>query len=86
MRSVSGALQALQSPNSSPIPQSVAAAEFRKDFFEKYPDLKPHESVVDAVALKLHASGYKGESREAVMEEYAKEAREELARERGSSP
>jgi TPR repeat protein len=60
--------------------QSVAAAEFERDFFEKYPDLKAHESVVDAVALKLQASGYKGESREAVMETFAKAAREELVR------
>jgi len=40
--------------------------------------LIPYESVVDAVALKLKASGYKGESREAVMAEFAKEARNEI--------
>jgi TPR repeat protein len=77
-----------QSEAANPVPnsESVAAVKFERDFFEKYPDLKAHRAVVDAVAQKLEASGYKGESREAVMEEYAKEAREELARQRGSSP
>src|SRR5208337_4747613 len=67
-------------------PESVAGAEFQRDFLEKYPDLKPYGAIVDAVAQRLEASGYKGESREAVMEEYAKGAREELARQRGSQP
>jgi TPR repeat protein len=75
-----------EAANSSPIPQSVVAAEFRRDFFEKYPDLKPHESVVDAVANRLEASGYKSESRQAVMEKFAEEARVELARQQGASP
>jgi TPR repeat protein len=71
--------------NSGIAPQSSAAAEFEREFFEKYPDLKGHKDILDAVANKLEASGYKGESREAVMEKYAKEAREELARQQGSS-
>ena len=36
--------------------------------------------MVDAVALKLQASGYRGESREAVMETFANAARQELGR------
>ena len=66
--------------------QRAAEVQFEKDFYEKYPDLKPYGSVVEAVALKLQASGYRAESREAVMEMFAKTAREELARRRGSSP
>jgi HIV Tat-specific factor 1 len=63
-----------------------AATAFRNDFFDKYPDLLPHESVVDAVAAKLQASGYKGESREAVMETFAKAARQEIARQQQAPP
>jgi TPR repeat protein len=61
-------------------PGSVAAVEFERDFYERYPDLKPYVSLVDAVARRLEASGYKGESREAVMETFAKAAREEIKR------
>jgi hypothetical protein len=61
------------------VQQSDAATAFWKDFYEKYPDLLPHESVVDAVTVKLKASGYKG-SREEVMETIAKAVRQELAR------
>jgi TPR repeat protein len=32
---------------------NTEAIEFRNAFFEKYPDLIPHESIVDSVALKL---------------------------------
>jgi hypothetical protein len=63
-----------------------AATAFRNDFFDKYPDLLPYESVVDAVAAKLQASGYKGESREAVMETFAKAARQEIARQQQAPP
>lgn len=84
----------------------------RNDFFDKYPDLLPYESVVDAVAVnemlevsensgwfdfvgqhpawaiavKLQASGYKGGSREAVLEIFAKAARQELARQQQAPP
>jgi hypothetical protein len=60
--------------------EAQAAAEFEKDFYQKYPDLRPYGKVCDDVAAKLRASGYKGESREAVMKTFAKAAREELGR------
>lgn len=60
--------------------EAQAAAEFEKDFYQKYPDLRPYRKVCDDVAAKLQASGYKGESREAVMQTFAKAAREELGR------
>jgi hypothetical protein len=41
--------------------------------------------MVDAVAAKLQTSGYKGESREAVMETFAKEARKVLAERVGNA-
>ena len=100
------------------VQQSDAATAFRNDFFEKYPDLLPHESLVGNiavmkmaqaikaseykgasefldsigrhsawdVAVKLQASGYKGGSREAVMEEFAKATRQELARQQQPPP
>ena len=37
--------------------QPQAAAQFEKDFYEKYPDLKPYSSLCDAVAAKLYQSG-----------------------------
>lgn len=58
----------------------AAAVAFRNDFFQKYPELEPYESVVDAVANKLQASGYHAENRETVMAKFAEETRAELAR------
>jgi hypothetical protein len=63
----------------------VGGVEVAKVTAYKYPDLIPYESVVDAVALKLKASGYKGESREAVMETFANEARKEILAESGGN-
>lgn len=84
---------AQKKPNNTADAEAQAAAQFEKDFYEKYPDLKPYGSVVDAVAhklqaggyMKLKASGYEGESREAVMEMLAKAARTEILAERGDS-
>jgi hypothetical protein len=59
--------------------QAQAAAEFEKEFFVRYPDLRPYKAIVDAVALKLQEGGYKPENRESIMETYAKAAREEVA-------
>ena len=75
----------VQIPSNAADAEAQAAAKFRKDFFDKYPDLIPYESVVDAVAAKLQASGYKGESREAVMETFAKEARKNILAESGGN-
>lgn len=66
--------------------RAQAAAEFERDFFEKYPDLKAHESVVTAVALRFEANGYKGAGREAVMETFAKAARQELVLQEQAQP
>jgi len=44
------------------IPETLAKV------FEKYPDLKGHKDILDAVANKLEASGNKGASREAFLE------------------
>ena len=81
----SSAASQVEKPNDAADAEAQAAAQFRKDFFEKYPDLLPYESVVNAVAAKLQASGYKGESREAVMETFAKEARKEILAESGGN-
>ena len=62
----------------SPINEYVStrqATEFRDEFFEKYEDLEPYEEIVDAVAAKLQTSGYKGKSREEVMERFATESK-----------
>ena len=67
-------------------PESVAAAQFERDFYETYPDLKPYGPVVDTVVTKLGAQGFTAPTRKAVMEAFAKAAREELARQRGSQP
>ena len=58
----------------------AASAEFVRDFYKKYPDLKPFGAVVDAVSVRLVEGGYKGESREAAMETFARAAREEIKR------
>jgi TPR repeat protein len=60
--------------------KAQAAAEFEKEFYQKYPDLNHYRAVVDAVTSRLVASGFTAETREAVMEEFAKRAREELLR------
>ena len=69
-----------------PDAEAQSAAQFRKEFFEKYPDLKPYEQITDAVASRLQASGFKANSREAVMEAFAKGTREEIARQQPSQP
>jgi hypothetical protein len=65
---------------------SQAAAQFQNDFFERYPDLQEHKSVVDGVAARLQANGFKGESRDAVMEMYATVARAQLAGSKEAQP
>jgi len=75
----SSAASQVEKPNNAAEAEAQVAAQFENDFYEKYPDLKPYGSVVDAVALKLQASGYRGASREAIMETIAKAAREKLA-------
>ena len=67
-------------PNNAADAETQAAAQFEKDFYEKYTDLKPYGPVLNAVASRLQASGYRGESREAIMEMFANAAREELGR------
>src|SRR5208283_1083866 len=47
----SSAASQVEKPNNAADAETQAAA-FRKDFFDKYPDLIPYESVVDAVAAK----------------------------------
>jgi hypothetical protein len=62
----------------SPISEYVStrqASEFRDDFFDAHPELEPYEEVVDAVAAKLQASGFKGKTREEVMERFATESK-----------
>ena len=60
------------------------AAGLGRAFYEKYPDLKPYASVIDAVAAKIYESGNMPKSWEPRMEAFAKATREELARQRGS--
>jgi hypothetical protein len=66
--------------------KAQAAAEFDRDFFLNYPDLIPYRTVVDAVATKLRAQGFTAPTREAVMDAFAKGAREEIARQQGATP
>ena len=66
--------------------KAQAEAEWAREFFETYPDLKPYESVVDAVAAKINESGNLPESREARMEAFAKAARLEIRRQQQAPP
>ena len=76
-----------------PDAKAQAAAQFEKDFYEKYPDLKPGEcaaacglaACVEAVATKLGAQGFTAPTREAVMEAIAKDAWEQIARRQGAT-
>jgi hypothetical protein len=76
----SSAASQVEKPNNAADAETQAATQFVKDFYEKYPDLKPYGDVFNAVASRLQASGYRGESREAVMEMFANAARQELGR------
>ena len=63
--------------------QAQAAAQFEKDFYEKYPDLKPYSSLCDAVAARLYQSGgndFLKLTRDERMQAFAKGAREEIKR------
>ena len=81
-------------PGASPVRETKeldakaqGAAEFEREFFQKYPDLKPYRAVVKAVISRLQASGYyQAGSREGVMEAVASVAREELARQQEAPP
>ncbi|MEI8290690.1 MAG: hypothetical protein WCH99_14580 [Verrucomicrobiota bacterium] len=75
----SSAAPQVENPKNSVNDQSQTAAVFERDFFNKYPDLRAQRGVVDAVANRLAAAGYKGENREAVMEKFATEARKQIA-------
>jgi hypothetical protein len=69
-------LKGLTDEHITPLHEFVTEAQatsFRNDFFEKYPDLEKYEALVDAVAAKLQASGFKGDSREAVMKKFSDE-------------
>lgn len=68
-----------------PDAKAQAAAEFERDFFQIYPDLKPYRAVVDAVATKLGEQGFTAPTREAVMEAFAKGARKEIKRQQQSA-
>ena len=66
-----------------PDAKAQAAVQFEKDFYEKYPDLKPYSSVCDAVAAKLYQSGsndFLKLTRDERMQAFAEGAREEIAR------
>jgi TPR repeat protein len=76
----SSAASQVEKPNNAADAEAQAAAQFEKDFYEKYPDLKPYGDVFVAVASRLQASGYRGESREASIEMFANAARQELGR------
>lgn len=51
------------------------AASFRSDFFRKYPDLEPYETIVDAVAAKLQQNGFTASSRDDAFKRYASESK-----------
>ena len=50
------------------------AHEFRSDFYEKFPDLRPYEIIVDKVADRVLASGWTG-SRDEVMQKFANDSK-----------
>src|ERR1035441_8112830 len=50
------------------------AHEFRSEFYEKFPDLKPYEIIVDKVADRVLASGWTG-SRDEVMQKFADDSK-----------
>ena len=51
------------------------ATSFRNDFFQEYPDLEKYETIVDAVATKLGASGFTAPTRKEVMARFADETK-----------
>ena len=65
--------------------EAQAAAEFEREFFQKYPDLKPYRAITDKVADRVLASGWTG-TRDEVMKRFADGAREEIARQQGATP
>src|ERR1039458_10052203 len=50
------------------------AHEFRSDFYDKFPDLRPYEIIVDKVADRVLASGWTG-SRDEVMQKFADDSK-----------
>jgi hypothetical protein len=67
-----------------PDTQAQAAAQFEKEFYEKYPDLRSYGALVDDVAAKLEAVGYTAPTQDEVMETFARQARLEVAHQKGA--
>jgi hypothetical protein len=51
------------------------AIEFRDEFFKRYPELEPYESIVDDVAAKLQEKGFTAPTRDEVMKRFADDAK-----------
>src|ERR1043165_1990693 len=47
------------------------AADFHSEFYEKNPDLKPYELIVDAVSTKLTQKGFTAATRDEVIKRFA---------------
>jgi hypothetical protein len=59
--------------------EEIRATKARDEFFDGNKDLQPYEEIVDAVALKIDQSGFKGTKKQ-MQDEIAKSAREVIKR------
>jgi hypothetical protein len=56
-----------------------AATEFEREFYARYPDLRPYEAIANWTANQLTANGLRG-TKDELMEAFAKATREETQR------
>ena len=59
--------------------ENLGAAEFEREFYARYPDLRPYETIANWAANQLTANGLRG-TKDELMEAFAKATREETQR------
>jgi S1-C subfamily serine protease len=59
--------------------EAQAAAEFEREFYARYPDLRPYEAIANWTANQLTANGLRG-TKDELIEAFAKATREEIQR------
>jgi hypothetical protein len=67
----------------APMQQYLAQAQeqqYRQEFMETNKDLKGFEPLLEAVYMKLKGEGFRGQTKEAVFDKIAKEARAMIAK------
>jgi hypothetical protein len=63
----------------NPSDRVPSAAEFEREFYARYPDLRPYEAIANWTANQLTANGLRG-TKDELMEAFAKATREETQR------